>query len=446
MANTRNSQSPADLVARASRRLEGLVRRDDRLVVAVSGGIDSVVLLHVLHGLSDRLGFSLSAMHVNHGISPNASRWQSFCQALCHSLNVSCDVKRVVVSLGGKVSLEEAARKARYAAFSGIEAEWLALAHQRNDQAETLLFNLLRGAGLAGAAAMPTVRPFSHKAALRILRPLLDSARADIEQYARSQGLEWVEDESNLDTRHARNFLRREVFPLLRERFPGCDAVLARSADHFAEGETLLDQLAEIDARSALRDGRIEVAVLAGMSGTRARNLLRHVLRRDGIAMPDSARLCEAVRQVCHAAPDRQVRIDLGERVLHRYRGEVWLRLPDAASGSIAWRGEDNLAWGRGSIRFAERVGSGLARERLEGKTIMVKPRQGGERFQPDARRPRRELKKLLQEHGVPPWQRASMPLLWCGESLVWVPDVGIDCAWQCRTAEAGLLPEWVPE
>lgn len=444
MASTKNSKPPAELVARVSRRLEELVRRDDRLVVAFSGGIDSAVLLHVLRDLSHRLGFSLSALHVNHGISPQANSWQAFCQAWCHSLGVPCDVKRVVVPLEGKVSLEEAARKARYAAFSKIDAEWLALAHQRNDQAETLLFNLLRGAGLAGAAAIPLVRPFPSRAGLRILRPLLDCAREEVKQYARNQGLEWVEDDSNLDTRHARNFLRHEIFPRLRERFPGCDAVLARSAGHFAEGEALLDQLAEIDARSALYGGRINVAAFSGMSGARARNLLRHVLKREGIAMPDSARLREAVRQICHAAADRQVRIELGGRVLHRYRGEVWLRLPEAATETIAWRGESTLVWGRDSIRFAERMGSGLARERLEGKTITVKPRRGGEHFRPDERRPRRELRKLLQEHGVPPWQRESMPLLWCEESLVWVPGIGIDCAWQCRAGEAGLMPEWV--
>jgi tRNA(Ile)-lysidine synthase len=445
MASTRNSRLPADLVGRVSCRLEALVRRDDRLVAALSGGVDSVVLLHVLRALSSRLGFSLSALHVNHGLSPNADRWERFCRELCGSLGIPCSVKRVVVQPGGKVSLEEAARKARYAAFSAIDAEWLALAHQRNDQAETLLFNLLRGAGLAGAAAMPGVRPFPSRAGLCILRPLLDCAREDIAQYAGSQGLEWVEDESNRDTHHARNFLRRQVFPLLRERFPGCDAVLARSAGHFAESEALLDQLAEIDARYALRDGRVTVAALAGMGEARARNLLRHVLKREGIAMPDSARLREAVRQLCHAAPDRQVRIDLGERVLHRYRGEVWLRMPEVRTEPVEWRGEGDLAWGHGSVRFAECEGCGLSRERLEGRSIRAVPRRGGERFQPDAGRPRRELKKLLQEHGVPPWQREAMPLLWCAGNLVWVPGIGIDCAWQCRTGEAGIMPKWVP-
>lgn len=446
MASTRNSRLPADLACRVSRRLEELVRRDDRLVAALSGGIDSVVLLHVLRGLSSGHGFHLSALHVNHGLSPHADAWQAFCQSLCLSLDIPCEVRRVAVQPGGKVSLEEAARKARYAAFAGVGAEWLALAHQRNDQAETLLFNLLRGAGLAGAAAMPGARSFPGRQALRLLRPMLDCSREEVEHYARSARLEWIEDESNLDTRYARNFLRRRVFPLLRERFPACDAVLTRATAHFAEGEALLDELAESDARAALRGGRIQVAAFSGMSEARARNLLRHVLKWEGLSMPDSARLHEAVRQVYHAAPDRQVRVDLGERVLHRYRGEVWLRLPDVPLLPVEWRGEARLAWGLGSIRLLAATGSGLARDRLEGKGVTVRPRRGGERLQPDARRPRRELKKLLQEHGVPPWERETMPLLWCGDSLVWAPGIGIDCAWQCGAGEAGLLPEWAPD
>lgn len=445
MASTRNSRLPADLAGQVSRRLEELVRRDDRLVAALSGGIDSVVLLHVLRGLSSSHGFRLSALHVNHGLSPHADAWQAFCQSLCLSLDVPCEVRRVVVQPGGKVSLEEAARKARYAAFAGVDAEWLALAHQRNDQAETLLFNLLRGAGLAGAAAMPGARSFPGRQALRILRPMLDCSREEVAHYAQSERLEWIEDESNLDISHTRNFLRRRVFPLLRERFRGCDDVLARSAAHFAEGEALLDELAASDASAALRGGRIQVAAFSDMSEARARNLLRHVLKWEGLPMPDSARLYEAVRQIRHADPDRQVRIELGERVLHRYRGEVWLQLPEVPAEPIEWRGEAVLAWGRGSIRFKPATEGGLARARLAGKRVTILPRRGGERFRPDAGRPRRELKKLLQEHGVPPWQREAMPLLWCEGNLVWVPGIGIDCTWQGLSGEAGLMPEWVP-
>lgn len=443
MASTRNSSPPVDLVARTSDCLGQFVRPGDHLVAALSGGADSVLLLHVLHKLSPVRGFHLSALHVNHGISQNAGHWQSFCERLCEAWGIRLDVKQVVVELGGGEGPEAAARRVRYAAFAEVDAEWLVLAHHLNDQAETLIFNLLRGAGVGGASAMPMVRAFPGRAGLRVLRPLLDVSREEIEACARSEGLSWIGDESNADVRYSRNFLRHRIFPLLRERFPGCDAVLARAAVHFAEGDVLLSQLAEIDARKALRGGRIQVAELCRLDEARARNLLRHVLKSAGIGMPDSARLHEALRQTCHAAADRQVCIDLGQCMLHRYQGELWLAPKYSAPVAADWRGEDSLDWGRGTLRFDRTRGGGIGMERLEGMAVRILPRRGGERFQPDVRRPRRELKKLLQEHGVPPWQREIMPLLWCGEELVWVPGIGIDCAWQCRAGEAGLLPSW---
>lgn len=444
MASTRNSSLPAEPVARVAACLERHVRQDERLVAALSGGIDSVVLLHLLKDFSPHLGFRLSALHVHHGLSPNADEWLDFCLSLCQSLDIPLEVIRVEVQDVASTGLEAAARQARYAAFKCVDADWIVLAHQRDDQAETLLFNLLRGAGLAGAAAMPVVREFQGGAGLRILRPLLASSRIEIERYARERHLGWIEDESNLDARYSRNFLRCSILPQLRERFPGCAATLARAAAHFAEGDALLSQLAEIDSRTVFRGGRIQIAELVRLDEVRARNLLRYVLKRAGFAMPDSSRLHEAVRQACHAAADRQVCIDLGQCTLQRYRGELWIAPKSAAPLPIEWRGEHVLPWGEGTLRFERIKGGGVAMGRIDGRSVSIQLRQGGERFQPDARRPRRELKKLLQEHGVPPWERETMPLVWCGGELVWVPGIGIDCAWQCRLGEAGLLPVWL--
>lgn len=443
MASTKNSSPSVDLVERISDCLGQFVRRGDRLVAALSGGADSVLLLHALGRLAAVRGFHLSALHVNHGISPNSGHWQSFCEQLCKAWGIRLDVKQVVVELGGVEGLEAAARRARYAAFAEVDADWLVLAHHLYDQAETLLFNLLRGAGVGGAAAMPRVRAFPGRSGLRVLRPLLDVSREDIVACGRSEGLSWMEDESNVDARYSRNFLRHRIFPLLRERFPGCDVVLARAAAHFAEGDVLLSQLAEIDARKALREGCIQVADLCCLDEARARNLLRHELKRAGLAMPDSARLHEAVRQVCQAASDRQVCVDLGQCRMYRYRGELWLAPAMLKPGAIDWHGESALTWGQDTLRFGRTESEGIGLDRLAGKPVRILTRRGGERFQPNVRRPRRELKKFLQEHGVPPWQREIMPLLWCGEELVWVPGIGIDCAWQCRVGEAGLLPSW---
>lgn len=443
MANSRNNNPPVSLPALVSGCLNQYVRVGDRLITALSGGIDSVSLLHVLRELSGTKGFLLSALHVNHGISPHADRWQAFCEQLCKDWAVPLRVKRVVVGSGDGEGLESAARKARYSAFAEMDAEWLALAHHRDDQAETVLMNLLRGAGLAGAAAMPVVRRCPDRPGLRFIRPLLDASRADIERHARSAGLTWLDDESNADDRYARNFLRSQVMPLLRERFRGCESTLARAATRFAEGEHLLEELARIDAEAVLREGRIVVSRLASLDAPRARNLLRFVLRSAGVVPPESTTLHEIVRQLCRAAADRQLRFDLGNALLHRYRGEAWL-IENAEPGTdMEWQGEDRLMWGSRMLRFNAVVGMGISREKLSGAAVRIAPRRGGERLRPDRLRPRRSLKKLLQEKGVPPWERGRLPLLWCGSDLVWVPGIGIDSAWQCAAGEPGILPEF---
>lgn len=443
MANTRNSRPPADLAERASNRLRKFAGPGDRLIVALSGGIDSVVLLHVLHHLQSERGFLLSALHVNHGISTNADSWQVFCEALCREWGIALDVRKAELEHEGTQGLEAAARHARYKAFAFADAEWLVLAHHRDDQAETLLFNLLRGAGAGGAAAMPVQRTLPGRSGLGILRPLLDVSRSEIVSYACAENLKWIDDESNADLRYSRNFIRHRVIPLLRERFPGCEAVLGRAASHFSECENLLENLARIDAGSVIRGERIVAAELARLEDSRARNLMRYVLKAEGILMPDRTHLNEIVRQICQAGPDRHLSFDLGDRKLHRYRGEVWLVPREQAREEREWRGEVTLAWGGARLHFSLVAGTGINRDKLAGRNVRIATRRGGECFRPDPRRPRRELRKLLQERHVPPWERDGMPLLWCDDELVWVPGIGIDCDWQCEPMDAGLLPNW---
>ncbi len=441
MGNTRNRNQPADPLAAAVAELKAHVRPGDRLVAALSGGVDSVLLLHLLHGLAEELGCALSALHVHHGLSPNADRWQAFCEELCHARGIPLTVRRVSVRRDDPDGLEAAARRARYAAFSACEAEFLVLAHHRDDQAETLLLNLLRGAGVAGAAAMPTVRPFNPAAGPRILRPFLDLPRETILAHARAQGLDWIEDESNADPRHARNFLRHRILPLLEGRFPGCNAVLSRAAAHFAEAGSLLDDLARLDSEAAMEDGRLVVSRLAALAPARARNLLRHVLRREGVRLPDSAYLEEMLRQIVHAAPDSQPRFDFGDRAAHVWRNRLWLVTAAAPVEEVEWHGQAGVCWGGLDLHFERVEGRGIGLDRLAGQKVRIAPRRGGERLRPDFRRPRRSLKKLLQEQAIPPWARGRLPLLWCGEELVWVAGIGIDSEWQCRPGKAGLMP-----
>lgn len=299
MAASRNSLS-ADLEQRVSDFLATRLGPGAKLCVGLSGGCDSVVLLRILH----RVGFgsSLSAIHVHHGLSPHANSWAEFCRGLCLRLGVPLSVRHVAVDPQNGLGLEAAARQVRYAAFAECATDNLLLAQHRGDQAETLLLNLLRGAGVTGAAAMPAERQFG---ALRLLRPLLDVPRADLEAYATMHGLSWIDDESNQDTLLTRNYLRHETLAALSQRFPEAEATLARAAANFSEAAGLLDELAEQDWALA-KDGEMaRLDVLRRLSLPRLKNLLRYRLRQLGWQVPVAARLEEFARQLQTAAPDR---------------------------------------------------------------------------------------------------------------------------------------------
>ncbi|HXU40911.1 MAG TPA: tRNA lysidine(34) synthetase TilS [Burkholderiales bacterium] len=372
------------------------------VAVALSGGVDSVVLLHQL-----RAQGPIAAIHVHHGLSPNADAWAEFCRSLCRQLGVPLRVVRVKVRRAAQ-GLEAAAREARYAAFSKDKAQVIALAHNLDDQAETVLMNLLRGAGARGASGMAERSRLGSKL---LLRPLLGTSRASIEKYAREKKLTWIEDESNADEALTRNFIRRTIGPLLAKKFPKWKESLGRAARHFSRKEI----------------GREE--------------LLRQYLRSRGLKAPSEAKLVEMLKQL--AAGGARTLIEHDGARLRVYRGKVLLDPAAPAEFSRQeWKGEPLLrlpALG-GELRFRKARGEGIA---LEHKPLSVRVRAGGERLQPDPRRPRRTLKNLFQEAGVPPWQRERLPLLFSGDDLVWVPGLGIDARFQAARGAQGLVPEW---
>lgn len=320
MAASRNSPS-SDIAGRVAEFVSAHLPVPADVCVGLSGGCDSVVLLHALSRVVP-VGH-LTAVHVHHGLSSHADAWAEFCRRYCEDLAVPLEVRRVGVLDTQGAGLEAAARAARYAAFAELPARILMLAHHRGDQAETVLFNLLRGSGIAGLAGMRDAR--SHGAQL-ILRPLLDCTRDAIEAYARAEGLAWVDDESNADRRHARNFLRHDILPPLRGRFPAVDALLAKTAGHCAEAGALLDDLAALDWAQAADGDAVGLASLASFSEARIRNLLRYRLRQLGWRVPSSERLAEFVRQLRTAAPDRHPELCLPDGVMRAGRGRLrWL-------------------------------------------------------------------------------------------------------------------------
>ncbi len=288
-----------------------------RLTVALSGGLDSSVLLHVLASMGVARELHLSALHVHHGLSPNADAWAAHCSAMCATLGVPLEVERIDVERGSRDGPEAAARRARHEAFARATGDWIVLAHHRDDQSETLLFNLLRGTGLRGACAMGETNG-------RLLRPLLGIGRDTIAAYAKEVGLAWVEDESNADVAYSRNFLRHQTLTELERRFPGSAANLAGAARRFAEAQELLDELARIDL-GATGDFPLDVTNWRALPEPRARNALRYLLHRRHIGIPGEERLCEFVRQVREAGPDRHPSVVFGEWRLYRRAGEIRL-------------------------------------------------------------------------------------------------------------------------
>ena len=416
------------------------------LLFALSGGIDSCVLLHALVQVKKSLDFNFRVMHVHHGLSPNADGWVEFCKQTCVAYQVPLEVERVEVKKGAGIGLEAAARDARYKVLYDAGADYIILAHHQDDQAETLLLQLIRGAGLKGLSAMA-----AQDENRCLLRPLLDISRQEIEAYAKANQLAWIDDESNLDTKYDRNYCRHEIMPVIKARFPAADETLARSASHIAEASQLLNELALIDAQACLIEGRMSVKRLGELNLPRAKNLFRWWLSSMGFVAPSSDRLDEMLTQLINASQDASLKISLdkaNEINLRRYQGYAYIdtnhseRVSDIA---MIWQGEARLTMPDGThLVFERHQGQGLAIDKLGGHKLRISSRKGGERFKPDFARPTRTLKHLLQEANLPPWQRERLPLVYLDDSLAVVPNIGVDCMMQASERDVGLVIRWI--
>ncbi len=444
------SISPTDITDCFFHNLRAQVRPGDRLTVALSGGVDSVVLLHLLTTFSESMQLEVSAVHVEHGISTYSGEWSTFCQSLCDSLAIPLSIYRLKIRRQPQESLEAIAREARYQIFKHIQADYVMLAQHQDDQVETLILQLLRGAGVKGLSAMPTVRLLEPGKTIRLFRPLLNIPRSEILNYARLHGLSWVTDESNLDTSYDRNFLRHQILPLLEQRSPAYRKTLFRSTQHLGEAAHLLDELAEIDAENTLVTNRLSLQGLRKLEPARARNLLRYLLAQRLIRLPNSTKLEEILRQLNNIQPDNHFRFIVDTLEIRCHRGLIEFLPADSLPEPIApvvWQGEQHLVIEslQGVLKFTRQNNMGIDPARLSGQIVTIRSRSGGERFQPDCKRPRRSLKKILQEAALAPWVRNTLPLLFCEDQLVWVAGIGIDCNFQISEGSTGLVVAWHP-
>jgi tRNA(Ile)-lysidine synthase len=415
--------------------------------VALSGGLDSTVLIAAL--AASPLPAPLRAIHVDHGLHPDAARWSSHSVDFAARLGVCCEVVAVQAQAQAGESPEAAARAARYAALARRlrPAEVLLTAHHADDQLETVLLQWLRGGGLKALAGMPAVGPFADCA--WHARPLLGFTRAELRDWAVSQQLDWLEDPSNLDARFDRNYLRLEVLPALRRRWPAAAATVARVSAQAAEAIALDEDAGAADLAAVTEGRTIALERLAPLGPARQRRALRAWLGALELPVPSAATLESLRRDMLAAAPDRLPATRWPGAVVRRYRGrlhadpapEPALRLGE--SGSMPWRPGETLDLGAlGRLELKPSCGRGLRRSGLSG-SLMVQSRPSGGLFRPSGSAHRRELRKWLQERGVLPWMRESLPMVLAGAEIVAVGDLGYGGALAAAPGEESWVIEW---
>ncbi len=425
-----------------------------RLALGLSGGLDSIVLLHLLVETNKSLPFQLRAHHIHHGLSANADAWADFCADTCKKLNVSFITSKIKINKNSGLGVEATAREARYKALLADEADLLCpdfilLAHHQDDQAETLLLQLARGAGVKGLAGMGAVNE-------KLLRPLLGVPRSALEAYARAHKLTWIEDESNLDTKFDRNFMRHQVLPVLEKQYPSIRQTISRAAQHMAEADILLDELAEQDIKNGLVNcQQLQLTPLTKLSKVRIKNTLRWWLLQNSCDAPSAAQLQQITQQLLFAKADAGIKIKVSASlILRRFQGSVYLVKNMQEDGvnshrntfSLPWQGEQLIILpDQSRLFFSEKLGEGIAMQHVKAAQLTIRYRQGGEMLKPEANRPSRSLKSLFQTSSIPPWQRECLPLLFLNDVLVALPNIAVAAKFTAKPDELGLCVHWQP-
>jgi tRNA(Ile)-lysidine synthase len=425
-----------------------------RIGVAFSGGIDSTALLQSAAALHRRGSIAVFAFHIHHGLAAAADDWLVHCRDQSAAFGVAFDAEHVVLAATGS-SIEAQARTLRYAALARLcrrhDCTVLLTAHHADDQAEAVLLNLARGAGIGGLAATARSRRMEE---ILLLRPLIDLPAAVLRTAVIDAGLSFVDDPSNQDRRYTRNAIRHEVMPALRRIVPTIATRLAQTATHASTMQGLLDDIGLEDLRSPdTNDDELDVERLGSLSEARAANALRVWIARRGMRAPTAAALKEMLDQLLHASSDAQIALLHERHTLRLYRGRVSVDAsgaPHAGFVSLAWRGEAELtvpAW-HGSLVFTTTDGPGFAPDALRAGPLVLRERSGGERLRMRTGGPSRTLKNLYQEAGVAMWRRARLPLVYLGDRLIYAAGIGAnaDCLHAGGEGTALIAIDWRPD
>lgn len=420
-----------------------------RFCIAYSGGVDSHVLLHALVSLEQEiLATSLCAYHINHHLHERSNEWAQHCEAVCNDLSVKYEVIDVEAYPEKGESPEAKARLVRYRALEAVlkHGDLLLTAHHQDDQAETLLLQLFRGSGPKGLAAMPAHAHFGPAA---IARPLLQFSRDEIHHYASTHELNWVDDPGNQTHRYDRNFLRHNVMPIIKNRWPSVAKTLSRSAAHCADATRILEE----DARCQMKrlkgtaPGSLSVTALRALALPRRAIVLRYWLHSQGFRVPNMARFSSIDKSVILAHRDSSPVVSWPGCEVRRYRDNLYAINPLAihdAGKRYPWKITDVLRIeGLGVLEAESAIGNGLGGECLQSKDLTVRFRQGGERCRPAGRAHAHSLKKLFQEYAIPPWERERVPLIYLGEKLIAVAGILVCDGFQTLENETGHVLRW---
>ena len=404
-----------------------------KFFVAYSGGLDSTVLLHLMHNAR----LPIQAVYVNHHLQNESDDWERHCKENCKNLNISFSVLHAEVEKVAQKSIEDCARKARYNSLHALlnDSSALVTAHHQDDLAETILLQLLRGAGPAGLAAMPKFKKLSKGIHLR---PLLDFSRVEIHEYAKSHQLNWIDDPSNDSLDFDRNYIRNIIMPKLSSRWPGAQQTFARSASLQAEAMYCLHELAEIDISSARTKHSmiLNISALQELNDVRLKNVLRYWIRTHNIRVPNRKILQHIVTDIVKKEDIETSPLQTWkEGEIRRYRNQLYLMVPlqpHSPTQVLRWKIDQPL--------FIESLNRTLRREELEKyglklpaeiNELTVRFREGGERFKLFGQKQHRSLKNLLNEAEIPPWERNRIPLLFHNDQLISVLgywNAEIDC------------------
>ncbi|HSW93180.1 MAG TPA: tRNA lysidine(34) synthetase TilS [Gammaproteobacteria bacterium] len=397
--------------ARAFVRAQG---PNNNYLLAYSGGLDSHVLLHVFATLRQTEPFQLRAIHIHHGIHPCADQWANHCKKICDQLQTDY-FQQTIKPFSDRLNLEEKLRQFRYQLFEAclLPDELLLTAHHQNDQAETILLQLCRGAGLKGLSAMPRIKSFGKSFHAR---PFLDIARQDLLQYAKQHQLDWIEDESNQNTHHTRNFFRHDIIPVLEKRWPSVIKTLARSAKHCADAKHFMEITTQkiVEKCQGTVSATLSVKKLRDLSDIEQRHVLRDFIQQNGFLLPSVVKLQQIIKNLLLAAEDKMPHVTWGDAELRRYRDDLFLMKKRAPHDPL-----QVIDWDLSTPLTIPGVGVLTASSEAIMSPVTVRFRQGGEMLQLPGRSHRHALKKLFQEWGVLPWLRDLVPLIYADNQLV---------------------------